>query len=334
MKVEEIEVGKKDNTDSRIDKIYAKRVPIYAVYQTPERAALQYADATELAAAQRRRMAVLNGIRAQIDGLVEGWRRSKNSQAKAGRYDARVAAALILCLEEDDGNAQASFAEIRAEVLDERNSWGRFQYLISASTVAVVTAIVLGILWLSFFGLPPVPALPLGSSLLLAGIGGVLGAFFSIAVGVMGRSVQTSLNRRDNIADAVLRVIVGLIAAWVLILLLRAKLLSGFQIGDQPLSGDMISVEVTLLIGFVAGFLERLVPDILAKAGQSKEESKPAVVPVETPKEKPKPEAAIAVPDAQGLDIEETPKPNGSASENGETPPAIPLAADALPKPV
>jgi hypothetical protein len=352
MKVEEIEVGKTDNTGTKIIRIYAKRVPNYAVYQTPERAAIQYANDEEFAATQRKWMAPLNILRAQIDALVDGWR--KGSKAKASGYDARVAAALILCLEQDVAGAQTSLTDIKNDILAERNSWGRLQYLLSASLVAIAIAAVLALAWASsvdfkcgglqniaknhplllpfgtslgygafgavlgfvggslgfaiaFAPANPQPwtwvqrrgliiasivtcfvvlllgpgawvvascpsaseisksALNLGTSIWIGGVGGVGGAFFSIALGTMQRTVATSLNPRDNFADAALRVIVGLIGAWVLVLMLRAQLVPDFTIAGKSVTGQNATVEITLLVGFIAGFLERLVPDLLEK---------------------------------------------------------------------
>jgi hypothetical protein len=355
MTVAEIQIDANDNTGAKVTKIFAKRLPKYAVYQTPERAAVQFADDEELAAKQRKAMAPLNVLRAQINALVDGWRKSSPDKVKG--YDARVAAALILCLEDDVASAQASLTEIKDDILAERNSWGRLQYLLSASLVAIAFAAVFALAWAASARFQCVPAdvaknyplplllgtslayiatgavlgfvggilgfaigfrtlkpeawdwvqrrgliiasivtamvvivfaldtwvvascpsaegisampLPLGTSIWIGGIGGVGGAFFSIALGTMQRTVATSLNPRDNLADAALRVIVGLIGAWVLVLLLRAKLLPDFRIGGTSVV-DNPTVEITLLIGFVAGFLERLVPDLLERKAEDK----------------------------------------------------------------
>jgi hypothetical protein len=77
------------------------------------------------------------------------------------------------------------------------------------------------------------------------------------------RTVLTNLHRRDNLADAALRILIGIVAAGVLVLMLGSKLLPSFKIGDAGISGTDISWQTVLVVGFVAGFLERLVPDLL-----------------------------------------------------------------------
>lgn len=267
--IDELKAGHKDPSNNEIKRFYAFRPPQYAVYQTPNRVSLQYSDEDAKETEQRRRMAPLNGLRAQIDGLIDGWRNNPRYKERAQRYDARVAAALILCLEEDVANAQASLSEIKADILGERNSLGRIAYLACAFSLTIALVVLLAI------SVRQYDSNTLGASLSLGGIGGVMGAFFSIAIGIRNRTVLTDLNWRDNFANAILRVIIGFIAAWILIISLRANLVGNFTMGGQPVSGKDILPETTLIIGFVAGFLERLVPDILSKAGKSEDDARP-----------------------------------------------------------
>jgi hypothetical protein len=247
--------------------VYSKVPPQYAVYLTKNRVVVQYADDPKSADEQRKKMATLNGLRTQIDGLVYGWRTSRieGYRLKAKKYDIRVAAALVLCLEGDDATARTALVDIKEDISSERTSWGRFEYLIAA-LIASTGAIVLFFCvqrQLLPFKLPP-------GDLWLATRAGTIGAFFSIALAIQGRTVLTNLRRRDNIADATLRIAIGTIAAGVLLLLMQSGTLPKVQIGDGVVLGQSLQWQAVLIVGFIAGFSERLVPDLLAK-GVNKE---------------------------------------------------------------
>src|SRR5258708_5949574 len=225
LRVCDIEINKTDSTGRNIEQIYTEIPPLYAVYRTSERVAVQYADDAEKAAEQRAFMASLNGVRSQITGLIDGWQRSKADRlkARAVKYNSRVAACLIMCLEGDKDHALPSLIEIKTEIYDERTSWGRFEYLISAFIVSIV---LVGLFFLAKHWLPFPPDT---GGLWLAGRAGTVGAFFSIAIAIRSRTVLTDLHRRDNIADAVLRIVIGVTAAGVLFLLLHSNLVRDFK---------------------------------------------------------------------------------------------------------
>ncbi|HEX8667353.1 MAG TPA: hypothetical protein VF727_03165 [Allosphingosinicella sp.] len=99
-----------------------------------------------------------------------------------------------------------------------------------------------------------------------AASGGAVGAFFSIAVGIRTRTVLPDLLRTSNIMDAVLRVTIGFIAGAVLLAMLRLNVVT-VKIGTTPIAD--VSPLGVVLVGFFAGFSERLVPDLLEKAKAS-----------------------------------------------------------------
>ena len=57
--------------------------------------------------------------------------------------------------------------------------------------------------------------------------------------------------------------------AGVLVLLFNCNILPQLTIGDMKFSDSAPKPEIVLIIGFLAGFLERLVPDLLEKATKS-----------------------------------------------------------------
>jgi len=88
--------------------------------------------------------------------------------------------------------------------------------------------------------------------------------------------VLTNLHRRDNLADAALRILIGIVAAGVLVLMLSSNLVPSFTIGKAEISGPLIAWQTVLVVGFIAGFLERLVPDLLKQVDKATDTDKAA----------------------------------------------------------
>ncbi|MEA2997141.1 MAG: hypothetical protein QOG74_2690 [Alphaproteobacteria bacterium] len=271
--VDDVKIGERDLTECEILKIFTKVRPQYAVYRTRDRVSVQFSDDENVASQQRKDMSTLNLTRAQITGLIDGWSRSRWElfKAKAKKFEGRTATALVLSLEGDSGAALASLNDTKADIIAERSSWGRFEYLISASLLALLAIIVFTFVQRKIY-----PFTTPSGNIWLAARAGTVGAFFSIALAIRNRTVLTNLYRRDNFADATLRIVIGMIAAGVLILLLGSKLVPNFKIGDANISGTDITWQTVLVIGFVAGFLERLVPDLLEKGAARDDAAKAA----------------------------------------------------------
>lgn len=260
-----------DMTGSTIETVFSKVGKTYAVYGTAERVMVQFADDATLGSEQRLALSPLNPLRGEINGLIDGWRSGSliNSDRKkhiAKRFDRRTADALTTALQGDQVHALVLLKLVKADLLDERTSIGRAEYLV----VAIVCAIVMfiGLSWLS---MPAEPSSTDGALLsqgnyigLTAGLGG-LGALFSIALSIRTRQIRTDLRRRDNLIDAVLRIFIGAISAVILFSLLKSKLIplavgeSGFDFGTL----SSTATHIAILVAFLAGFSERLVGDLL-----------------------------------------------------------------------
>jgi hypothetical protein len=93
----------------------------------------------------------------------------------------------------------------------------------------------------------------------------LVGAAFSIALAIRGRTVALDTDLLDNVTDGTLRLLIGVISAGVLLLLLACGILPSLKIGDANFSGAGLTWQMVLIVGFVGGFLERLVPDLLEK---------------------------------------------------------------------
>lgn len=305
MQVSEVKDDGLDAAGARIIDVYARRPPQYAVYRTEQRVMIHFADDPDEAKAQGGLLAPINPVRGEINGLVDGWRadaKRPKSVAKASRYDRRIADALVVGLENDVPGSRHVLDGIRADIIDERTSWARFEYLAAA---LVVSGILILIVWAILELAMPKPDLNSPAPLLWFSIaGGTIGAFFSIAITIRKRTVLTDLHTRDNIADAALRVVVGAIAAGVLVSLVKLGAI-GFSIGNAAPKGDETDWLYYLLVAFAAGFSEQLIPDLLEKSAPTAAEAAVSLSPSRTqsgpssiPPPAPVPLSASAMPAA------------------------------------
>jgi hypothetical protein len=260
MKVADIKKGENDETGVPVETVYTKILDRYAVYRTAERVVVQYSDDEKLAAEQRLALAPLNPIRGEINGLIDGWRQMTDErEAKARIFDRRVADALIVGLQGDQPHALELLVSLKDDIVKERTSVARTQYVIVAFVSTVGLVLLAALVTAVWFPRPIDFASE--NALCLAAAVGAIGAMFSIAVGIRGRSILTDLQSRDNSVDAILRIVIGATSAVVLVALLRSNL-ANFSLGDTPIVP--LSMDKAIVVAFIAGFSERLVGDLLS----------------------------------------------------------------------
>jgi len=277
IRVDELVAEQKDAGGNPVDCIFVKKAPDYAVYRTPLRVMVQFADDQVIAQAQRTALAALNPLRGQISGLIDGWHTSKNENAKtrARRYDRRVADAIVAGLEGTIGDALALLKEIRDDIVAERKSLAQTDYLVWAAGFGILLIVATGIMSAPTLRVirHPLDNMPL---IWTAVAGGTIGAFFSIATAMRGRTILIDLQKWDNRRDALLRLGVGTIGAGILICLMMTGLVTLGSIGgkDLTVAAGTDPKLIAVVIGFIAGFSERAVPDILGKASLAIAEAK------------------------------------------------------------
>lgn len=268
MSVHEVVLNATDPVGAAIVNVYAKNAPHYAVYRTRDRVLIHFADNDAVASAQRSQLAALGALRGEISGLVDGWHLSSNrkQRERAERFDKRVADALVTALEGDVASAAALLAASKTEIQAERTSLAQFKYLAWASFTAVFIMLVL--VGVSTPQFAQIQSMSRDLEVIwLASGAGTFGAFFSIALGLQSRTILNDLQMRNNRSDAILRVMIGAIAAALVICLLNSGLLGTTALPEGSLTpGDKdYSQILVMVVGFIAGFSERMVPDLLSR---------------------------------------------------------------------
>lgn len=153
----------------------------------------------------------------------------------------------------------------------ERAVAGRLQYLTGVGAGCLLLGALLWAVGELAPFLPQEASNPdslLERNLLTAGKAGLLGAAFSVALSIKNRTVALDTNRRGNWLDGSLRLAIGTISGGLLVLLLASGILENFQFDGAVLPPRAFDWKSVVVLGFIVGFIERLVPNVLNKAGQ------------------------------------------------------------------
>lgn len=264
--VADIVTGARDSGGEKIDCVYFKRAN-YAIYRrgAPPQVVMAYSDDDAVADQQIVAVSGLLPLRDRLIHLIADLPASMQEH-----YRTQIADALRLGLEKQAASAQALLAEAIEDALAAQGRRGRLVYL-QWTGIAVLPAVIL-----ILFGGYYIEGRT-GVHLLLMSVGaGAIGAVLSIAIGIRARTVAIEGDWKSNVVDAAVRIGIGMISASVLFLLLNSGLVSNLNAGTVALNGTGMNWQVALIVGFAAGFLERLVPDLLDKGDPS---PKPVLAP-------------------------------------------------------
>ncbi|MGV3511702.1 MAG: hypothetical protein ACO1OX_06820 [Novosphingobium sp.] len=311
--IADLRKGGLDAGENLIIRFQVKRPPEFAVYYSDERVVVSFADDPALAAKQRGDLAQIAPVRGEINGLLDDWRsaeprpnllltnkylenQARKKRAMAERFDQRVADALVVALNGDITGAGAVLEDIKQDIMAHRAGIARLQSL-AAAAVGVLGFIVLAGLFGDVAkdscnaGFSAI-CFPDGAELWRGALTGAVGALFSLALGIRRREVQPDFNFASNVTEALLRILIGAIAGTVLVGLIR----SGFvHIGFGGVDPKNTSPLYYAAAGFLAGFAERLVPDLLAKGTVADGAASP-------PLRQPAPQRELKVPGGDGPD--------------------------------
>ncbi len=249
--VANIHVGKPDGRNEVVDYVYFKRKD-YAIYRCQDKIIVCYSDDTKAATDQISKIAELISLRDQLQYLT------MNLGNLANCYRESIAEALRLGMEGKIDVAKQALTAAIDDVKETMARKSRVIYLLYAAPVAAVTAAV-------FFGIGLSCKEPLFRHMFIATGAGAVGGLLSIAIAIRQRTVVSDGYMSSNFVDATVRLMMAVISATALFLILYSGVLHEVTVGGAKLSGKSIDGAVAFLVGFAAGFLERLVPDLLQK---------------------------------------------------------------------
>jgi len=248
--------------------------PNYAVYRTEKSVHVQFADCKHVEAVQRRRftrispeLCELRYLTDQLDHTsVFGWRSGKQP---ASLYHHNMAQAVMLVMEHevDDGKKLALHALNMAveRVTNDYTVRHLRTCLIWWAGFMLAGGLLLG--WLTPSHTTPSHSLWF---FVIAAMSGASGAVFSVTTRLTAFQLKPCHQSNMNKWMGRTRVLVGLMAGLILLLLAKTIL-------ENHVSATNLHIEkweAVAVLGFIAGFAERLIPTLLNRAaGQI--ESKP-----------------------------------------------------------
>lgn len=286
-RVADLKVGEPDAAENIVVEICYRVSRTYAVYRTEERVMIQFADSDNadplLGANQRKSLTDLLITRGEIDSLLSELRESEDRDRAARnlvrRAQRRLADSLMIALTGGTNQAAQDLAAIKSLLIDDRASRTRVGYLgwAAASGIAIILiALLTGL----FFD----DRAPTQKSLCFSAGVGVIGALFSIAIALRKREIDTTHPRLDIFVDAALRVSVGALSGSLLYALIASNAF-GLTIGSKHIEGSAAFMStgsdwlLVLLVAFIAGFSQQIVPDLLARATVNDAKPVPSMTP-------------------------------------------------------
>lgn len=321
-------IGGLDGNNLKVIDVYARQRNRYAVYQTAQRVVVAYADDPLVQNIQRKRLAVLAMLRSEIDGLLAPWREKKVRMLNqlplmARQYDMRVYPALVEALEGRPDVGLAILQRLRSDIAGDMASRARLAYVAWSVGAACLLLLVCVAFHAGIGYLYGNDALVPETSrrFLLAGMcTGILGALYSTATRVQRRALENELRKLDYVTDSFVRIGLGAIGAFILECFLISGAIeihfgNGISMGQDGAAGRNF-IYLVLIGGFLAGFVERLVPDLLnSYTIVAHRDAAPAPAPAVAPPA-PQPQAQIAA-----ADLAAAAKPPGQDEEESVTNP-------------
>ena len=259
VRVADIRKNQQDCRGEKIDFVFYRRRE-FAIYRSGGKILVQYSDDETVAKAQVANTAELLPLRGRLQYLVK-------DMTAPNAYHWQIAEALRLGLDGQKDAAKSTLQGAIDHIIARRVSEGRTHYLTYAGGVVILAVATLcaaaAALWFIWHTTPDQIASGLNYLMMATG-SGAMGAMLSTAIALRARTVATDVDLKSNAVDSAVRIMIGVISAAALYLILDSNLLDDVKVGATTLKPDL-NWKLALLVGFAAGFLERLLPDLLEK---------------------------------------------------------------------
>jgi hypothetical protein len=251
LRVTDIRKGQLDCRGEEVEFVYVRRRNLFAIYRSSGRILVQYADDEKEARTQVANIAELLPLRDRLQYLVR-------DMDSPDAYQWQIAESLRLALDGQKEAAKHMMQGAIDNITAMGVSQGRTTYLLYAGlSVMVVIALLVTAAAAIVIVKGGDPGFALDSLMQATG-SGAIGALLSTAIALRARTLSIDGGWKSNIVDSAARIMIGVISGAVLYLVLA----SGLG-GSLSLPTDDKAWKIVLLAGFLAGFLERLVPDLL-----------------------------------------------------------------------
>jgi hypothetical protein len=259
-----IQVNNKDKMGQNIQRVYPSGED-FTIYRTDQGVIVNFADCRERERDQRAKFIKIAEDLCNLRFLScqmapwRFWRRACDQGG--GFYDHEIAQAIYLALQ-GDANEAGNILRDGLKMADDRlTNENRIRYLLACLLTAVLFSAPF---WLAYWLEGPTDRI--WTPYLLAGAAGGIGAAFSIATRVQSLHLKPCFHSVMNYVTGGLRVLTGFEASIVLLLIINSTFLAGIAkalpMGQGHSPSDVYRTNV-LLLGFLAGFAERLVPSVL-----------------------------------------------------------------------
>jgi hypothetical protein len=264
LSLRELAVGKKDDMGHHIEDVLWKGGD-YAIYRTGKGVQVQFSDKEDVAHLQRQRYAGLCPELCELRYLANQIQTSDFGSKKPGRptlYDHNIAQAIMLVMEEK-GVLGRQIARQALDMAVKRATADNTLMYASYCLFAWVVFVLLGgftyssLVWLANHYWPDLKPL---EPYALAGTLGATGAMFSIATRLQNLELKPCNRSTLNKFVGGSRILIGSIAGMLVVLLAPDALTDEIKhlIHQLNTVGTMAAA-----LGFVGGFSERLVPNLL-----------------------------------------------------------------------